>query len=608
MALAASAARCAAPGEDGVETSVWDAMGQQPESVFLRFGSLGDQATFGVMRYLAFIDAVWIPFLVSFSQLSWLRPLVLQPAVVAVDVAMSVIYTTGVLLQLRTSVVKLVVAQEYLDPTMILTKRLSEGTFWCDCVSLLGGFWWHPAFPWSIAGFRMFRAWRCLENADDLYELHLAVLTSDNWVSNFVRMAAELALVIHSFSCTWFLAATFSSETWEGQLGQDMRFSGGGFFALYIAYFADGARMLAGWGAPDPLDPGGLYSRPERIAWCILAPTAAIYSAIVFAKILDVVEQASASTAKHLQTLGKLSEGLDALFVPANLKRRCLRYHSFLTIHNANKAEYDTLLESMSLNLQHDLKLHLFDELLRQVPFLQGIPDYVRNALALIFEQAVFGPGQIIYSKGEPGEDVFIMMKGVAEVVLDDVVVSQLQAGQHFGETTLLAERTRSATVQAQTFCMCAMMHCIMFKEVLKSDLVMKEYILHKIANPTAAEGASRPPGEATPLLSERDALQPRTALEGWRQPQALEEVVVALDPEKLIRQAAAAREVLASHTEQNGGSLGKVVEDVDRICENLEMLEAKFGATETRLGNLEMTLVRETAHRLALARAARAG
>lgn len=391
-----------------------------------------------------------------------------------------------------------------------------------------------------------------------------------------------------------------SVETWESQLAKDDRFTDFSLQHLYLAYFADGARILEGWGVPLTMDLDGIYTRPERIAWSILAPVSAVYAAKVFSEILEVVELARHATMQHIDKLAELARVLDTMFIPVVLKRRCLRYLSFLTIHNANKFEYDALVQGLSVNLQHEIKVSLFDKLVSSVSFFEGLPAFLRSYIVLICEEAVYGPGQIVYSKGDPSEEVFIVMKGCAEVCLDELVLGILVPGQHFGETALLAEQTRTATVRARTYCMCAKMSRAKFLEAMKSEPWMLQYVMLRITAPDSLAGS---PGEVVPLLS--------AEREGAPQTQAFDEATrlhfnelltetQSKPAERLAKQSNLQRRFLLGDPspedqESSATGLDKASENINRMCSSLESLQVQFDNAEARLEALESQLLRTT-------------
>ena len=60
-----------------------------------------------------------------------------------------------------------------------------------------------------------------------------------------------------------------------------------------------------------------------------------------------------------------------------------------------------------------------------------------------------FGPDQIIFKEGDPGDRVYFIESGEVEVVRNGVVLAKLGPGEYFGEMALLNHKPRNATVRA---------------------------------------------------------------------------------------------------------------------------------------------------------------
>ena len=67
-----------------------------------------------------------------------------------------------------------------------------------------------------------------------------------------------------------------------------------------------------------------------------------------------------------------------------------------------------------------------------------------------------FGPGQVIFRKGDVGDKFYIVVYGEVEVVDEETgqgekIIAKLGAGQCFGEMSLVRDKPRMATVRSRT-------------------------------------------------------------------------------------------------------------------------------------------------------------
>ena len=61
--------------------------------------------------------------------------------------------------------------------------------------------------------------------------------------------------------------------------------------------------------------------------------------------------------------------------------------------------------------------------------------------------------GQTLFKEGEPGDLMYVLISGSAEIIVHHRVVETAQAGAILGELAMIDDRTRSATVIAQSDC-----------------------------------------------------------------------------------------------------------------------------------------------------------
>lgn len=90
-------------------------------------------------------------------------------------------------------------------------------------------------------------------------------------------------------------------------------------------------------------------------------------------------------------------------------------------------------------------------ELLRRIPIFAPLPAPVVEHLAGSLEPASFGPEEIVFRQGEPGERFFVVSGGEVEVLADGHALTTIGAGGYFGEIALLRDVPRTATVRTDT-------------------------------------------------------------------------------------------------------------------------------------------------------------
>jgi CRP/FNR family cyclic AMP-dependent transcriptional regulator len=98
------------------------------------------------------------------------------------------------------------------------------------------------------------------------------------------------------------------------------------------------------------------------------------------------------------------------------------------------------------------------EELLRRVPLFEGLDPAALQVLARVARVQHFARQQYIFYQDDAGDAAYIVRSGRVAILLatDDgreLVISELGAGECFGELALLTEAPRSASVLARTSC-----------------------------------------------------------------------------------------------------------------------------------------------------------
>jgi small-conductance mechanosensitive channel/CRP-like cAMP-binding protein len=111
--------------------------------------------------------------------------------------------------------------------------------------------------------------------------------------------------------------------------------------------------------------------------------------------------------------------------------------------------------QAPDLTALRTIELAHIEEGFRDIDFLALLDAPSLHSLAEQAQKRVYLPGELVVREGEPGEELFVVMEGEADVLIktgeQSTHVATIQKGQFFGEMSLLTGAPRSATVQANS-------------------------------------------------------------------------------------------------------------------------------------------------------------
>ena len=94
-----------------------------------------------------------------------------------------------------------------------------------------------------------------------------------------------------------------------------------------------------------------------------------------------------------------------------------------------------------------------------EVEILKGVPLFAKmeparlKLLAFTGERMTFGTGQEVCHQGDTGDAMYVILGGVADILIDTaggpIRVAELKKNGFFGETAILCDAPRNATVKA---------------------------------------------------------------------------------------------------------------------------------------------------------------
>jgi CRP/FNR family transcriptional regulator/CRP/FNR family cyclic AMP-dependent transcriptional regulator len=125
---------------------------------------------------------------------------------------------------------------------------------------------------------------------------------------------------------------------------------------------------------------------------------------------------------------------------------------------------------------------------LKQVPLLSGLPPETLTMLEPGARRRTYRRGEVIFHKGDPGNSMFLILEGQVKIVLpseggQEALLGVLDAGDCFGELSIIDAQPRSATIVATTPTVTLMVHRDDFERVLEQHPHVAIQLLQVLAH-----------------------------------------------------------------------------------------------------------------------------
>jgi potassium-dependent mechanosensitive channel len=215
-----------------------------------------------------------------------------------------------------------------------------------------------------------------------------------------------------------------------------------------VDYSSDPILVTEGLLKSAYMEPGVLHNPPPQVIFKGFADSALDFELRVWVNRIDREPEIKSSLnfiiEYNLRQLG--------ITIPFPQRDLWLRNPELLTplFHQKEDVKNLQKVESQQLASQPTRPLVVRD-LLRQVNYFQNFTDLELRRLIEIGYRKRFRMSDILFREDEPGDTFYIILSGAVEVFVEKINkhLTTLQAGQFFGELSLMLGIPRTATVRA---------------------------------------------------------------------------------------------------------------------------------------------------------------
>jgi serine phosphatase RsbU (regulator of sigma subunit) len=134
--------------------------------------------------------------------------------------------------------------------------------------------------------------------------------------------------------------------------------------------------------------------------------------------------------------------------------------------------------------------------LLAKIPFFTGLPDKELDHLTSEMRVVNLKPGELLFCEGDPGEHLYVVVKGELEVLKapdtkDELLLNTIHEGEYIGEMSLATGAPRTASVRGRTDAVLLSLSRQQFNDLLyrhpELASVMVSVLSHRLDNTNVA-------------------------------------------------------------------------------------------------------------------------
>jgi voltage-gated potassium channel len=284
-----------------------------------------------------------------------------------------------------------------------------------------------------------------------------------------IPLSLLLPIVIHLEACGWI---------WLGS-GTAGRNSDHLLEYIKAVYWTITTFTTVGYGDISPSTPVQMiYANATQIV-------GVAFFGYILSNVASLLARLDAARETHMTILDRVESYMTSNEVPINLKTKVRSYFQYVW---KNKKGYDDefVMAALPKKLKEEVSLFLNKGIVEKVPILKGANRELVRDIVLELSSQVAVPGEVIFKIEDRGDSMFFIHHGEVQIIdKDNSVIATLSAGSFFGETSLITDSPRNATVCAIGYVDLFILEKSVFEKVLKRhpefDKTINDTILARV-------------------------------------------------------------------------------------------------------------------------------
>jgi len=193
----------------------------------------------------------------------------------------------------------------------------------------------------------------------------------------------------------------------------------------------------------------------EVAVMCVTICVSAILYSTLIAYMSNLILSSDVNWTTHKQKVETIKSYMRHRKIPGALQLRVEEYLDYIWTTQKGLDE-NIILSVLPATLRQQLSLFCNSRIVSTVPLFSGVSAHVCAAIVMQLQPRIFVPDDQIVSKGDWGDEMFLIYRGVVNLVEISEQAGKavyLRDGDYFGEIAVLTCGKRMVSVRAVTYC-----------------------------------------------------------------------------------------------------------------------------------------------------------
>ncbi|KAJ3371113.1 Kinesin-like protein kif27 [Allomyces arbusculus] len=314
---------------------------------------------------------------------------------------------------------------------------------------------------------------------------HVTLLSGGGLRVQMVYLMFLLTLMLHLFAClTWYLAIPriATERTWT--FHDDFSLHTSSTPTQYGMSLYRSLNLLFS----QRYAKKNTFSEQERYQTSILRTVGRILLGYIMAKFTALLSNSLSHKITHQNRIRYILEYVHRKRVDRDLQRRLKKHYQLQWQESNGLPNGNHLLADLPQSARADIMAKLNVALFRSIPLFSNCDESFIRAVSSRLDDIFFPPNEYIVRKGDWGSELYLIRRGVCEVIDEDgdetvQILGTLNPGSWFGEISVFMACRRTATIKTKS----NMTVAVLRKEDLDVTLAyfpaVREGIMSSISN-----------------------------------------------------------------------------------------------------------------------------